>query len=377
MSDSMSRPMRGQDGVLGRVRPVVAAVGHEVPQPLQSMAEAADQKARQARAVVPLAVLMRPFFMAAEAVGSVMGMLWRMILRILRRIAGANHVELDAPPGEQPAHRADSAAFVGDSEPAGAAAEKAGEDLRAAGEFATQLEQSNPDYKQALQGQGAKAYLQMALQRLGSELVVAKQARAEHDEGLRAAVAPVAERLGVPADELAALLKRSSLDQATLSMDADLPALREQALLGKDVADRIESLKEQFVDHCAAAVDPAIGDPEGEIAAIVSAVLQTVGDAQLSELVGRAMAQEVRQATAQQEDAPANKAAGEPAPVSQARRTRRFSDIDVGDTVALDEAPRASQPRMGLPSVPLAQSELVDLDVPLATATQHVRERAT
>mgnify|MGYP001245997641 CR=1 FL=1 len=376
-----------------RLKPTARVYGHEEPaadpavQASDSMAVSPGVKKR---AVVPVGLLMRPFAAVADGIASVFAMIWRAIMRFLQRIAGRYGVALDAPGQIAPARMGDSAAFIGEN--AAAAAQDASEGIRAASEMASQLAQDTPNFRQALQGDGAGAYLKLALARLGSEMKSAQGLRDQQRAQLQAQIEPVAVRLGVHSDELTAMLSRDRLDDATLGMDAALPALRQQALQAQATGERLEGLRAQFVDYCAAALEmePVAQQSQG-LPDLVRAALAEADDPTLSEAVELLLAQsrqdrrppadsslaaEAVEAMVQQPtpqpvvEASANRA--------QPARRRRFGDVDVGQTDVLAPADGDNPAPATLPPVPLADSASVDFElVDLQARSALIRERTS
>ena len=281
----------------------LGAMGDERPGALTSIAQAAghDEKARRARAVVSLELLKKPFVYAAMGVTSLLAMLWRLIMRVLRRIAGLHNVALNAPEGPSHAGSGGGSGYEGESTAAAQAAAQATETLRADGDFASSLAQ-DAGYRQQLQGEGSRAYLRLALQRLGADIAAADAELAAQRACLTQVLAPIAARTGVPAQELSDMLMRPQLAQSTLALDVDLPAAREQALRVAHAAKKSEQLRELFVDHCASAVDPQEGDPDGEIAAIVRQALERAADPTLTESVQQIFAFDGRTPVVQDAD---------------------------------------------------------------------------
>jgi len=229
---------------------------------------------------------MKPFTYAAAGFGSILAMLWRMVMRLLKKIAGIRGVELEAPRG---AHHAEPTSFTGESGAASQACAEACETLRTNGEFASVLAQS-PNYRADLKGEGSVAYLKMALQRLGEDMKAAQATLSEQRAQLAGALEPIALRMNVTPQELQALLTRPQLGDAALSLDAQLPAARERALQVASAREQLERLKELFVDHCVCAVDPDLGDSDGAIGDVVRAALERIGDPELSQAVEQGVA---------------------------------------------------------------------------------------
>lgn len=362
------------DAAPSALKSAVGAFGHEPP-PTHATdlatAQAKAHKASQARAAVPLGMLMRPFANVVAGFTSVLSMIWRAIVNALRRIAGLNNVALESMPERSPQHLDQAAAFAGDADNAAEAAGQAADAIRREGDLAMRLSKETPDFAQALQDDGARAYLHLALQRLGSELEASQQLQASQQQALQTQAAPVAERLGVSIGDLVALLMRANLDERTLSTEPSLPALREQALQLRDTTAQVDQLRQRFADYCVAADDCPDAERREEFALTVQAALQRANDPILGEVVRTARSQ------ARQQGAPAPvtglsvadtvSAPDIPGTATEAKqpvRRRRFAGVDVGQTDAGDQAEvSATSASAGLPPVPLVHSRPLDLGI--------------
>lgn len=361
-----------------RLNPMAQAYGHERPASAHAAQDpdfsAPANGVSRKRAVVPVGMLMRPFAAITDGIGAVISMIWRAILRLLRRIAGRHDVELDAPREIAAGNMGESASFVGEN--AGAAAKDASEEIRGASDLAAQVAHDTPFFRQALQGEGSAAYLKLALDRLGSDLNSALALRQTQRGQLLAAISPVALRMGVADDELIALLARDTLDEATLGMDVALPALRELALQAQATDARIESLRAQFVDYCAAALESSTQEPDERLQGIVQGSVRDLNDSVLNEAVERVIAQsrQAREqiatvdattvAVAQETQPKAMQIQGDADPSApETARRRRFGSIDVGQTQAPAPVDGAGAASSGLPPVPLADFAPLDINL--------------
>lgn len=324
------------------------AFGHEQPQPEHRPPEPdlAGGPGQPRRALVPVGMLMRPLYALADSIGAVFAIIWRVIRRLLERIAGRRDVQLEAlirPPGGV----GESAGFLGEN--AAGAAKDAGEGIQEIVEEAAQV----------VQGQGAEAYLKLTMRRLGSQVVDARASLQTQQGRLREAAAPAASRLGVDPDELTALLVRERLDEATLAMDAGLPALREQAMAAQAAGARLDNLRARFVDYCDAAVRH--GDPGARprFEAIIRDALQSAGDPVLDDAVSLALHQLREGETAADGGQDENEGASAQ-PADPPLRRGRFS-ISAGQP-GLEEGDAGAQPAESS-RVPLSTRRAVDFDV--------------
>lgn len=248
------------------------AFGHEPPQPDHRPPHPAGEPRR---ALVPVGMLMRPLYALADSIGAVFAMIWRVIRRLLERIAGRRDVQLETPT-RPPGGVGESAAFLGDGAPA--AAKEASEEIQDLVEEASQI----------VQGQGAEAYLKLTMERLGAQLVAERALLETQQERLREAAVPVSSRLGVDPDELIALLARERVEAATLAMDAGLPLLREMVMTAQATSGRCDNLRARFVDYCDAAATH--GDQGSRFEAIILGALQSAGDPTLNDAASPALA---------------------------------------------------------------------------------------
>ena len=376
----------GPGGILGRMNPIASSVPRDQRDPIHAAHQGVHPQGgpgSRSRAVVPLGILMRPLYLLAAAASSLFSMLWRLIMRILRKIAALKSVELEGPAG---ANHSASASFAGETDAVRDAADLASSNIGQTTDLAGRIARDNPDFKQALSGEGSRAYLQIALKRIGHDLKSSDGLWIQQKAALYTAVMPAAQRLGTDPDELIALLMRPVVDDTLLGMDAARPALRERAIAAQQAHARVEQLREMFVDYCVVAVDPPLGDPDGKMQSIVNDALRVVADSDLTSAVEKAQASAAQESEARPSSGIVAKETGEqgatvasePAPP----RRRRFGIIAVGEADALNEEGVVVDPAgtgagpegATLPPVPLDAPGPMDIDGSLSAASERSRE---
>ncbi|HWS26706.1 MAG TPA: hypothetical protein VN259_09080 [Xanthomonadales bacterium] len=341
------------------------AFGHEPPQPDHRPPEPdlAGGPGKPRRALVPVGMLMRPLYALADSIGAVFAMIWRVIRRLLERIAGRRDVQLEAPT-RPPGGVGESAAFLGDN--AADAAKDASEGIQELVEEASQI----------VQGQGAEAYLKLTMERLGAQLV-AERALLQTQQGrLREAAAPVSSRLGVDPDELTALLTRERVDEATLAMDAALTLLREMARTAQATSGRLDNLRSRFVDYCEAAARHGDQNARARFEAIILDALQSAGDPALNDAAAASLAR-LRSGEAAIEGEREEEQATQTEQATSAAVRGRFS-VSAGEA-GLGDDDTGAQPA-DLSRVPLPPRQAVDFEfleqVPAQTDVDPMRQRA-
>ncbi|MEJ8837712.1 hypothetical protein [Ramlibacter sp. AN1133] len=249
----------------------------------------ATRRLRRSRAPVPLEPLLGRLQKFTGYGSRLFALIKRIVLLVLQRVARVFDVRLEHQGLETDQGPVD-AGFTGDPDfpdrPAAAAAQAVEE----VSDFVDQVlndgdKAAGRRVAQVLKGGGADAFLALWLDRLASEMKVARSSIDQKEGDLAEGLAGVSARLGVRAESLRQMLADGA-DQAKAlvpsSTDPELNALASQVRALEEIKQRLLKLRSSFVDHCVAARQL---DPDGELSAIANAKLTALGDSSLEEAV--------------------------------------------------------------------------------------------
>lgn len=224
---------------------------------------------RTVTAVAAVRPILRPVMVVLDGLVAAAAAFIRMIMALLRRIAGALGVQLSVPQdggGDQPP---DSASFHGAN--ATEAARRAALEVGEVGRFASRLMENGVD-RAAMQGEGGAAYVRLAMTELGNLMagLAAQKERAAVDMET-ALTAVLAVHGGVRA-ETAALLAGAdeSLLESLGQMSPEMAQATTQAARLGQIESQLAAASDRFGDHFVS----AMGSGHPDQVAVARAMLE-------------------------------------------------------------------------------------------------------